>query len=93
VIPKTVALKDDVRILLLLHLMSNRHPDHFGELADIGSGIFVYFSRSVRDLLSRAVEDNEHICFGIATITKFGDARVFLITEAFDGGIDFVEER
>ena len=60
------------------------------KLTDVGFGVFVYLARHVSDLLSGAFKYDQHILLGISSLTKFGDAWVFLISEAFDSSVDFV---
>ena len=62
------------------------------KLANIGFGVFVYLARHVSDLVSGAFKYDEHVFFGISSLAKFGDTRVFLISEAFDSSVDFVEQ-
>ena len=62
------------------------------ELAYIGFGIFIYLARHVSDLVSGAFKYDKHIFLGISSLSKLVDARVFLIAEALDSSVDFVEQ-
>src|SRR3989338_6940215 len=62
------------------------------KLTDIGFGIFVYLAWDVSDLFSGTFKNYEHILLGISSLAKLVDTRVFLITEAFDSPVDFVQQ-
>src|SRR3989338_7802207 len=62
------------------------------ELTDIGFGVFVYLARHVSNLLSGAFKNDKHVLLGISSLSKLVDTMVFLISEAFDGAIDFVQQ-
>src|SRR3990167_9553406 len=62
------------------------------ELTDIRFGVFIYLARHVSDLFSGTFKNDEHILLGISSLAKLGDARVFLIAEALDSPVDFVEQ-
>src|SRR3989344_2417027 len=62
------------------------------KLAYIGFGIFIYLARHVSDLVSGAFKYDKHIFLGISSLAKFVDTWVFLISEAFDSSVDFVQQ-
>src|SRR3989338_1633745 len=62
------------------------------ELTDIRFGVFIYLARHVSDLFSGTFKNDEHILLGISSLAKLGDARVFLIAEALDSSVDFVQQ-
>src|SRR3989338_1822790 len=62
------------------------------KLTDIGFGIFVYLAWDVSDLFSGTFKNYEHIILGISSLAKLVDTRVFLIPEAFDSPVDFVQQ-
>ena len=62
------------------------------KLTDVGFGIFIYLARHMSDLISGAFKYDEHVFFGISSLPKLGDTRVFLIAEALDSSVDFVEQ-
>ncbi len=62
------------------------------ELTDIRFDMFVYLARDISDLFAGSIKNDEHILLGISSLSKLIDARVFLISEAFDSSIDFIQK-